>query len=626
MGEYAKKGDSGREALIAPCEDLAYGPNDMKTTRLRQPSIRSIALPVIGGGAAALALAIWTLATSPDPGLVVALIALLAAATFAEAFPVPLEPAGEVSLAAVFVMGAALTYGWAPAVVVATLTVVLVDGYRRKQPIQVAYNSAVYGLSGAAAGAAVAVSSHGAESAGLLLLGTIGAISAFFVTNMVLTTAIIARIAGRPFGPLLRTNAHANAGPFAIMGSVSLMLAVLWNQSPLLMGALAGPLIAVALYQRSVHKAMRAMRLALTDPQTGLGNKRHFEELLQRYLDRADSDGTPVTLCLVDVDDFKTINDTYGHVAGDRALAQVAARLRRGGESFRVGGDEFALLLPGRTTEEGRIAAEALCQRVVAARYDHGGAVSISIGVATYPSEGVERTDLVRVADKALYSAKGHGKARVHVYSSDGRMPSIPTALAGRAAGIHKAASAANAVVARDVYIGSHSHNVGELAARLARRLGLDAEEAELIRVAGSLHDIGKLLIPEEILHKPGSLTPTERSVVERHSEIGCRMLESLGLDPIATWVLHHHERFDGDGYPDGLVGEEIPLPARILFVADAWDTITTDRVYRQKMTRSEALAEIERCSGTQFDPTVVNALREELADTELELVLPASA
>ena len=191
----------------------------------------------------------------------------------------------------------------------------------------------------------------------------------------------------------------------------------LGHQSPLLIGALVGPLVAVALYQRSVHRAMRAMRLALTDPQTGLGNKRHFEELLQRYLDRADSDGTPVTLCLIDLDDFKTINDTYGHVAGDRALAQVAARLRRGGESFRVGGDEFALLLPGRTTEEGRTAAEALCQRVADARYDHGGAVSISIGVATYPSEGVERTDLVRVADKALYSAKGHGKARVHVYS-----------------------------------------------------------------------------------------------------------------------------------------------------------------------------------------------------------------
>ena len=307
---------------------------------------------------------------------------------------------------------------------------------------------------------------------------------------------------------------------------------------------------------------MKAMRLAFTDAQTGLGNKRHFEELLQRYLDRADENGTQVTLCLVDIDNFKTINDTYGHPVGDRVLATVAARLRRGGESFRVGGDEFAIVLPGRTTAAGaRGLRGALQRRIAEARYDHGGAVTVSIGVATYPSPGVERTELVRVADKALYSAKGHGKARVHVYHPDGRLPNIPAARAivGRAAGIRQAASPANAVVARDVYIGSHSHNVGELAARLAQRMNLDGEEVELIRVAGNLHDIGKLLIPEDILHKPGALTPTERSVVERHSEIGCRMLEALSLGPIATWVMHHHERFDGDGYPDGLVGRGDP-------------------------------------------------------------------
>ncbi len=600
----------------------------MTTTRLRQPSIRSLALPVIAGGASAFALATWTLATSPDPGLVLGVFALLVAATFAEAFPVPLEPTGEVSLAAVFVVGAALTYGWAAAVFIATLTVVIVDGSRHKQPVQIAYNSAVYGLSGAAAGAAVAASSHSAESPSLLLLGTVCAIAAFFATNMALTTAVISRINGRPYGSLLGTYARANAGPFAIMGSVSLMLAVLWNQSPLLMAALVGPLVAVALYQHSVHRAMKAMRLALTDAQTGLGNQRHFEELLQRHLDKADEDGSPLTLCLVDIDDFKTINDTYGHPAGDRVLTQVAARLRRGGESFRLGGDEFAIVLPNRPAQDGFEVAEAVARRIAEARYDHGGAVTVSIGVATYPGRGVERSELVRVADKALYSAKGHGKARVHEYRADLKLPSIaqPNPAGTRVAGLRAAASAAHAVVARDVYIGSHSHNVGELAVRLAMRLGIDGEEAELIRVAGSLHDIGKLLIPEEILHKPGSLTPAERSVVERHSEIGCRMLESLGLEPIATWVLHHHERFDGDGYPDGLVGEEIPLPARILFVADAYETITTDRVYRQKMTRVEALAEIERCSGTQFDPAIVNALREELADTELELVLPASA
>jgi diguanylate cyclase (GGDEF)-like protein len=601
------------------------------STPLRQPSIRSIALPVITGGATALALAIWTLATEADPSLVAGLVALLVAAALAEAFPVPLEPAGEVSLAAVFITGAALTYGWAAAVVVAALAVVLVDGLRRRQPVQFAYNSSVYGLSGAAAGGAVVLFSQGTEVVSLLL-GTIAGIAAFFATNMLLTTAVISRISGRPYWALLRSYAHANVGPFAIMGSVSLMLAVLWNQSPLLMGALAGPLVAVALYQRSVHRAMHAMRLALTDAHTGLGNKRHFEELLQRHLDRADETEKPLTLCLVDLDNFKTINDTYGHVAGDRVLAQVAARLRRGGESFRIGGDEFALLLPGRDADEGREIAETVARRIAQATYEHGGEVSISVGVATYPDEGVDRSELVRLADQALYAAKGLGKARVHVYrageqpAAAAEAPDRLTLALGRVAGLQTGMQSSVAA-ARNAYMGEHSDNVGDLAARLALRLDLDGDTVELIRLAGTLHDIGKLLVPQETLDKPGPLTPAERRVVERHSELGHRMLESLALEPIASWVLHHHERWDGAGYPHGLAGQDIPLPARILFVADAYDTMTSDRVYRSKMTRAEALAEMERCAGTQFDPRVVGALKDVVAsEPPLELVLPASA
>ena len=600
----------------------------MTTTQLRQPSIRSLALPVIAGGVSALVLALWTLANDPNPYLVVGLLALLAAAAFAEAFPVPLEPAGEVSLAAVFITGAALTYGWAAAVVVATLAVVIVDGLRRKAPIQFAYNSSVYGLSGAAAGGAVVLCSQGPEVVSLLL-GTIAGISAFFATNMLLTTAVISRISGRPYGALLTAYTKANLMPFLIMGSVSLMLAVLWDQSPLLMGALAGPLIAVALYQRSVHRAITAMRLALTDAHTGLGNKRHFEELLQRHLDTADETATPLTLCMFDLDNFKTINDTYGHLAGDRVLAQVAARLRRGGESFRIGGDEFAVLLPGRTSEEGREVAEMVSRRIAQASYEHGDDVTISVGVATYPHDGVGRSELVRLADQALYAAKGRGKARVHVYATDDAVAATPERLSrtlGRVADLRTSAPSGVAA-ARNAYMGAHSDNVGDLAARLAARLELDEETVELIRLAGTLHDIGKLLVPQETLDKPGPLTPAERRVVERHAELGHRMLESLALEPIASWVLHHHERWDGAGYPHGLSAQDIPMPARILFVADAFDTMTSDNVYRAKMTRAEALAEVDRCAGTQFDPRVVGALREELAsEPPLELVLPASA
>jgi HD-GYP domain-containing protein (c-di-GMP phosphodiesterase class II) len=138
-------------------------------------------------------------------------------------------------------------------------------------------------------------------------------------------------------------------------------------------------------------------------------------------------------------------------------------------------------------------------------------------------------------------------------------------------------------------------------------------EQVELTRLAGSLHDLGKLAIPEEILRKPGPLTPPERLVLERHSQIGFRMLESLGVDPVAHWVLHHHERWDGMGYPDGLAREEIPLGARIIFVADAYDAMTSDRAYRGRLTPQEAVSELERCAGSQFDPEIVAVFAREL-------------
>jgi HD-GYP domain-containing protein (c-di-GMP phosphodiesterase class II) len=163
------------------------------------------------------------------------------------------------------------------------------------------------------------------------------------------------------------------------------------------------------------------------------------------------------------------------------------------------------------------------------------------------------------------------------------------------------------------VYQGSHSERVADLAGRVAQRMGLPHEQVELTQLAASLHDLGKLAVPEEILRKPGPLTDGERLVLERHPQIGYRMLESLGVNPVAEWVLHHHERWDGTGYPDGLHGEDIPLGARIILVADAFDAMTNDRVYQRKLSIAAALAELEDCSGTQFDPGAVAATVNEL-------------
>jgi diguanylate cyclase (GGDEF)-like protein/putative nucleotidyltransferase with HDIG domain len=318
-----------------------------------------------------------------------------------------------------------------------------------------------------------------------------------------------------------------------------------------------------------------------------------------------------VSLCFLDVDDFKRINDQYGHPAGDRVLSQVASRLRQGGESFRLGGDEFAVLLVGMDEQLALSTAQSIVQRIADTELGKAGAITVSAGVATFPQHGRERDSLIRLADGALYWAKEHGKNQVRLARADVAELSEFRRVAGgidRAARFRAAASLASAVDSRDAYTGSHSERVANFASEIASQLGLPPEEVELTRLAGSLHDLGKLAIPEEILRKPARLSDAERLVLERHPQIGYRMLESLGVDPIADWVLHHHERWDGHGYPDGLAGERIPLGARIIFVADAFDAMTSDRLYRAALSYEDAISEVDRCAGSQFDPEVVNA------------------
>ncbi len=557
-------------------------------------------------------------------------LALAVAATFVEAYPVPIEgiSSGGVSLTAVFIVGAAVIYGWAPAVLIGFIARASIELVQRRPAIRLAYNSSVYALGGGAAGAAAAlIGAH--NGVGGLFVEVILAASAFYAINIPLTAGIISRWSREPFMPLLERSIYWTVVPFSIMASVSLMLAVLWERSPFLATALVGPLVAIALYQRSVHSALKAMRLALTDPLTGLGNHRHFHERLQHDLDKAHEEGFALTLVLLDIDNFKQVNDRHGHPIGDRVLAQVASRLRQGGEAFRLGGDEFALLLARRDEHEGLSIARSVIERLAEKPLESGEFLSMSAGVATYPQHGVERAELVRVADSALYMAKEQGKNTVRVYRPDiagiqelRRLAEGPD----RAARLRAAASLAHAVDARDAYTGSHSYMVGELAARVAKRMGLDTEAIELTRLAGSLHDLGKLAIPEEILRKPGPLNEAERLVLERHPQIGYRMLDSLGVEPVATWVLHHHERWDGAGYPDQKAGPDIPLGARILFVADAYDAMTTDRVYRGRLSHDRAIAELERCSGTQFDPDVVDAFKAEFDYPRLQLVGADSA
>jgi diguanylate cyclase (GGDEF)-like protein len=590
----------------------------MSTQAVTPRRLQFLIIPVCLAGLGILVAAAYVFATADHTGPeLISLAAFTVAATLAERFPVPINTesgGGVISLTFVFAVAAIVLFGWAAGALL-LLTATSIIQLSEHRPLErIAFNVAVLAVVALAAGALIAP--IGGDSVGALVARVAIAAAADYWVNMLLISAAIALSTGQRYSLLIRANINATIVPFAFMASAALMLVVLWQRSPVLSIALVGPLLAISLYQRSTQSALRAMRLALTDPLTGLGNHRHFHERLQRELLHAEEQHTPLTLCFVDIDDFKKINDRFGHPSGDRVLSQVAGRLRQGGEAFRLGGDEFALLLANHDEDAALDAASSVVDRIGTLDFDHIGRVTVSAGVATFPVQGHGRDELIRLADSALYWAKEHGKNRVRLYRPDvvelaelKRLASGPD----RAARYRAAASLAKAVDARDTYTGSHSERVSDLAARVAKRVGLNPEQVELTRLAGSLHDLGKLAIPEEILQKPGALTDSERLVLERHPQIGFRMLDSLGVDPVADLVLHHHERWDGAGYPDGLAGEEIPLGARIIFVTDAYDAMTSDRIYRPRHSEEAALVELRRCAGTQFDPGIVAAFTEEL-------------
>jgi HD-GYP domain-containing protein (c-di-GMP phosphodiesterase class II) len=268
--------------------------------------------------------------------------------------------------------------------------------------------------------------------------------------------------------------------------------------------------------------------------------------------------------------------------------------------------------------------ARAIVASVRTIEADGAGHVTASVGYASLQSDGDTADALFAAADSALYNAKNAGRDQAHRFQPNVFDLASVRRRSSDAAQLRAARALANAMEVADrlrdtpheeVEAATHSNRVSELAGRLAFRLGLSADVIVLVRLAAQVHDIGKLSVPIEILTKTESLGEEEWRTLREHPEMGRRMLDSLGVGAVADWVLHHHERWDGTGYPSGLAGEDIPLPARIIFVADAFDAMTSIRPYRQPLSVDAALAELIGCSGSQFDPTVVDALVAELAE-----------
>jgi len=360
----------------------------------------------------------------------------------------------------------------------------------------------------------------------------------------------------------------------------------------------------VCAWQTRIRDAQRdeLNRISRADPLTGCLNRRGFLERLNAELDEASRTGRSLALVAIDLDRFKAVNDTEGHAAGDDLLRWTVARLQdnlRPMDSVgRLGGDEFALLIPGATRPE----ALSVVERVNAALADRAPS---SLGVACYPADGSDSEELQRYADAELYAAK------------DGRR--VDTAASRRE--LSWATALAQAVDTRIAVPDEHSSAVARFAAAIAEELGWQGTDLALLRMAAMLHDVGKVGIPDSILRKTGPLSEEEFEQMRQAPITGAELVGRVeGLDPIVPWIYHAHEHVDGSGYPDKLSGDAIPLASRIIAVADAYDAMTSNRPYRVALTRAEAIAELHRCTGSQFDSDCVAALERAVDVVEGEL------
>jgi len=400
-----------------------------------------------------------------------------------------------------------------------------------------------------------------------------------------------------------------------------------------------------AFVPRKVRAAGLTEGESITDSLTALKSRRYFMETLDMEWRRSTRTGRQVSLAIMGLDGLKQVEQHMGRPEADKALRAAAAVLgvqsRQSDLVARYGEDEFAILMPETNTQQAVILAERLRAAMQADDFLHAHEVTASFGIATFPDHGRSQEEILKVAASGMYLARScngncvkgallSGKPKdaerekrlldAYLEAAEKEMPStVPESGKGSSRPgpskvipmrplLDTIAALAFAVEANDPYRRGHSQTVSRLAAQIALQAGLSSSEIEEIRLAGLVHDIGKIHVPESVYNKPDLLTGREYELMRSHAVCGAKILEHLNVKGIEHIVRHHHERYDGQGYPDHLKGEEIPLGARIVAVAECFHNMISNVPYKSTCTFEDALDELRRCSGTQFDPKIVIA------------------
>jgi diguanylate cyclase (GGDEF)-like protein/putative nucleotidyltransferase with HDIG domain len=357
----------------------------------------------------------------------------------------------------------------------------------------------------------------------------------------------------------------------------------------------------------------QAVTWSITDGLTKLFNHRYLHERLDEEIARGTRFGSAFSIIMIDIDFFKTYNDTYGHLAGDEVLASIGQCIKNSIRTidiaFRYGGEEFAVILPETILEGAYVVAERIREKIEQKFYSGRAYVTASLGIASWPTDGVTKEQIIASADKALYTAKDTGRNRTCAPSDVKKqgLVAIGAESETQRIAISMIFALAATVDAKDHYTYGHSRKVSQYAVTMAEAMNLPTERISVIRNAGLLHDIGKIGIPDSILNKEGTLDEQEWRQIKAHPELGVEILRYVAeLSNSLPIILNHHEHYDGSGYPSGLSGEKIPLEARLLSVADAYDAMTSLRPYHNQRSPQDAIDELKRCAGTNFDPELV--------------------